>query len=128
MKNPYLDSFYDELAGMAAGFEDAPEIGPQTRSRVGDTPLHIAALRGDIQAVNLLLDAGADINARGEDGFTALHYAVELCHPDVVRLLLERGADKEARFFFDGSGETATELAQYISNNQVKDEIINLLQ
>ena len=128
VKNPYLDNFYDELAGMAAGFEDADKIGPHTRSRVGDTPLHIAAIRGDVQAADLLLDARADIDAQGETGYTALHYAVSQCHPDVVRLLLERGADKKVRFFPNNSGETAEELAQYISDPQIKNEIIGLLQ
>jgi ankyrin repeat protein len=125
MDDLYLTNFYDELAGMAAGFEDAPEIGPHTRSRVGDTPLHIAAIRGDVKAIGLLLDLGADINARGENGYTALHYAVAQERPDVVRLLLGRGADKDIRFF-DGRGQTADELAHcsFIINN----EIIILLQ
>lgn len=128
MKNAYLVNFYDKLEGICAGFEYAPEIGPHTRSRVGDTPLHIAAICGDIKAVDLLLDAGADINAQGETNYTALHYAVEQQHPEVVRLLLERGADKTARFFDDGSGQTAAELAHHITNDQIKNEILTLLQ
>eukprot|EP00966_Prymnesium_polylepis_P221415 5121823-Prymnesium_polylepis.1 len=37
--------------------------------------LHCAAQREDTEAVGLLLDHGADINARGEHGVTALHVA-----------------------------------------------------
>jgi ankyrin repeat protein len=42
----------------------------------------------------LLLDAGADINARDSDhGFTALTWAGVGGHADLVKVLLERGAD-----------------------------------
>ena len=42
----------------------------------GDTPLHVAAMRGDLDEVAALLDGGAEVNARGELGDTALHLAV----------------------------------------------------
>lgn len=41
----------------------------------GDTCLHVAALRGDLRAVQLLIEAGLDTNARGDMGYTPLHYA-----------------------------------------------------
>ncbi|RZN62560.1 MAG: ankyrin repeat domain-containing protein, partial [Thermoproteota archaeon] len=34
-----------------------------------------AAFRGDLKEVKRLLDGGADVNARGEDGYTPLHGA-----------------------------------------------------
>jgi ankyrin repeat protein len=65
---------------------------------------------GDIDAARLLLDRGADVNARDANGRTALMLA---CHSDtypvdVVRLLIERGADVNAR---TPSGETAASVA-----------------
>ncbi len=116
----YLADFYDELAGMAAGFKDAVEIDPHTRSRVGDTPLHIAAIRGDTRAICLLLGLGADINAAGERGYTALHYAVEQKHPEVVSLLLEHGADSSLRSEF---GDTPLDLSR-----EWDDDIYQILQ
>ena len=48
------------------------------------------------RVVEQLLDAGADINARGPSGRSALHAAAESGRTDVVSLLLDRGADMEA--------------------------------
>ncbi|NIN34750.1 MAG: ankyrin repeat domain-containing protein, partial [Gammaproteobacteria bacterium] len=39
-------------------------------------PIHVAAAWGDCEAISILVDAGADINARGERGFTPLMEAV----------------------------------------------------
>lgn len=128
MKTINLAHFYEDIAGIGAGFEDTPEIGPHTRSRVGDTPLHIAAVRGEVQTVGWLLEAGADINTGGEIGYTALHYAVEHGHPEVVRLLLQRGANREIRFFESHAGETALELTQHLDDGEAKQKIIALLQ
>ena len=59
----------------------------------------------DPSAVKFLLDMGADINARDEDGNTALHFAARIPYRDlqtpsksrpVVELLIERGADLNA--------------------------------
>ncbi|KAF8253117.1 ankyrin [Wilcoxina mikolae CBS 423.85] len=46
--------------------------------------------------VHCLLQRGANVNNRREDGKTALHFAV-LRSSEVVRLLLEHGADIDAR-------------------------------
>jgi ankyrin repeat protein len=46
-----------------------------------------------LEAVKLLLDLGADINAVNNDGDTAMHGAAYNISPLVVKLLAERGAD-----------------------------------
>ncbi|RSN72520.1 ankyrin repeat domain-containing protein [Candidatus Methanodesulfokora washburnensis] len=56
-----------------------------------------AAFRGDLKEVKRLLDGGADVNARGEDGYTPLHGATCWGHLDVVKFLVDRGADISAR-------------------------------
>ena len=59
------------------------------------TALHLAIGKGDVETVRLLLDAGADVNARDVRGLTPLVFAVATDRPniEVVRLLLARGAD-----------------------------------
>lgn len=56
------------------------------------TPLAAAALRGHTQMVQLLLRAGADLNAVGLNDQTPLMNAVKLNRLDTVRVLLKAGA------------------------------------
>jgi ankyrin repeat protein len=46
-----------------------------------------------VEAVNLLLDRGADINGVDNNGDTAMHGAAENMYPSVINLLAQRGAD-----------------------------------
>lgn len=117
----YLSEFLLGLAGFEAGFGDDGPIGPHSRSRMGDTPLHFAAIQGNVRAISLLLDAGADIGAAGESGYTPLHYAVEQSRLEAVRVLLERGADISLQ---TETGLTSVELAKLVRD----DEIQRLLQ
>jgi hypothetical protein len=61
------------------------------------TPLHLAAIAGHADAAALLLDRGADPEARGRFDMTPLHWAALAGQTDVVRLLLARGARVDAR-------------------------------
>jgi ankyrin repeat protein len=64
----------------------------------GCTPLHIAALSGDSDIAQLLLDAGADPNRLASQNTalphaTPLHLAAHFGHSDIAQLLLDAGAD-----------------------------------
>jgi uncharacterized protein len=60
-------------------------------------PLHSAVAGGpDLEIARLLLDAGADANARQRRGFTALHGAAQTGVLPQVELLLARGAEVDA--------------------------------
>ncbi|KAM7217587.1 Ankyrin repeat-containing domain protein [Rhypophila decipiens] len=69
---------------------------------VGFPPLFWACLRGDTEAVQLLLQHGADVNARTARGQTALHPSKSR-KPAIVHALLEKGADINAE---DQFGQT----------------------
>src|SRR5262249_4020780 len=51
---------------------------------------------GNLGKVKLELQKGADVNARGANGYTALHAAAQDGHVEVVRLLLSHNADRKA--------------------------------
>jgi len=55
-----------------------------------------AASDGNVTAVQKLLNAGADVNAREHEGETPLMYAAVAGRTEVVKLLLNRGADINA--------------------------------
>lgn len=68
---------------------------PNDRDYAGFTPLHAAAQYDRPDAVRALLDAGAEVNVRDDDGNTPLMYAVRSpwTSPEVVQLLRDRGGD-----------------------------------
>jgi ankyrin repeat protein len=55
---------------------------------------------GANEIVQLLLDAGARVNATDAEGRTALHHACGGGHVEVARLLISRGAALTARTLY----------------------------
>ncbi len=73
----------------------------------GSSPLISACLFGKPDMAKALIDAGADVNFKNNDGSTALHTAAFFCHPDIVKMLLNKGADKTIKNKY---GQTAFEI------------------
>jgi ankyrin repeat protein len=87
----------------------------------GETPLHMAAGRGHVKVAKLLLDNGAEVNARDQSQFTPLHEAAISGSPEMVTLLLDHHADPTAKSW---DGKTALIYAQ----DRRDQEIIRLLE
>jgi ankyrin repeat protein/mono/diheme cytochrome c family protein len=77
----------------------------------GSTALHHAAGFGPIENLQLLVDKGADVNAKNRRGSTPLHWAI---HDEAkVRLLLSKGANVNAK---QAIGRTPLYLAAMLGN------------
>ncbi len=61
---------------------------------VGSTPLISAAVFGKTEVARALIEAGADVNLKNNEGSTALHSAAFLCRMEIVEMLLANDADK----------------------------------
>jgi len=74
------------------------------------TPLMQAAIRGHIESLNLLIDAGAKLDYRIKEGqYTALAQAIVHQKLDCVDALLKAGASMDA---FAGNNSTVLDLAK----------------
>lgn len=85
----------------------------------GITPLMYAAEIGSVDAMRLLLDRGADVNAQNAFGSTALMWSVS--DPAKVRLLLDHGAQVNTAA---KSGRTALIIAAFTNPSA---EVVRLL-
>jgi hypothetical protein len=59
--------------------------------------LLVAATFGQVEAAKLLIEKGANVNAKSNDGATALHGAAFFCQTEIVKLLLAKGAVVDAK-------------------------------
>jgi ankyrin repeat protein len=76
---------------------DAKKTVVGSKDRRGLTPLHLATMTGQNEAVSQLLEEGTDIQAMDRQKNTPLHYAAKTGHTQTVHLLLDRGASIEAQ-------------------------------
>ncbi|XP_054841567.1 ankyrin repeat domain-containing protein 12 isoform X2 [Eublepharis macularius] len=63
------------------------------RNERGETPLHTAAIRGDIKQVKELIGLGANVNVKDFAGWTPLHEACNAGYYDIAKVLIAAGAD-----------------------------------
>lgn len=92
------------------------------RNHLGDTPLHTICSWGILEPVNILLDAGAQVNALGDHGCTPLINAIIGGNCDVVRALLLKGADVMIQCL-DGQS-----VLKYAENVGASKNIVSLLR
>jgi len=78
----------------------------------GYTELHYAVFHNDRTYLQLLIKAGADIDAKDSSGRTALHLAAMVGNVKAVAALIKAGADIDAE---DNSRSTALHLAAEIN-------------
>ena len=83
-----LDILKLVLSGRVNGGVSAVNL----TDKCGNTPLHLAVRQGNVENAQLLIERGADVNAKGNCGNTPLFEAVVNEHIRLIELLSDKGA------------------------------------
>lgn len=113
-----------ETKQMAQFLIDAG-VDPKRKDTTGDTALHLACRHSLLDMVELLLDKGLDIEAKGHWDMRPLHCAASTITGDprpVVYLLLRRGADIDSRGF---QGHTALHECALYNREEMADLLLS---
>ncbi|XP_014613108.1 PREDICTED: protein phosphatase 1 regulatory subunit 12A isoform X4 [Polistes canadensis] len=76
--------------------------------RTGATALHVAAAKGYIKVMNILLQARCDVNMQDFDGWTPLHGAAHWGQLEACKLLVDNFCDMDIKNY---AGQTAFDVA-----------------
>ena len=87
----------------------------------GFTPLYFCAVNNYPEIAKMLIDAGANVDWRGDRGRTALHVCAIRNNKEIAKMLIDAGADLNVQ---DKEGYTALHLCAFIS---FKGEIARML-
>jgi ankyrin repeat protein len=111
----------------------AKGANPNVRDDDLRTPLHQAVLGNSVGLVGLLIEAGAELDAKDAHGFTPLHFAAQEFLPEIARILVGKGADANARdedgnsvlwrAVFSSAGRD--EIARFLLDNGGRDDLAN---
>jgi ankyrin repeat protein len=123
----HLAAYYGQVEAARALLAASADPNAGQQSDAGNTPLQVASgIQGNDQVGELLLVAGADVNARMEYvGTTPLHQAVKNTDMPLVRVLLAHGADRAAR---DVHGQTPWDIARDIAEVDPDTALVPLLE
>lgn len=108
-KQEYLIAAVDETEGGSHGkiakylLENGSDPNKYRETKTGNSLLHIVADKGrkkdrDLYMVKVLIQNGANMEARNEDGWTCLHMAANKARKnfDMVKFMVDNGADVNA--------------------------------
>jgi ankyrin repeat protein len=97
---------------------ESPRIEIDARNNADETPLMLAALKGEADACAALLARGAAVN---KAGWSPLHYAATGGNAGIVRMLVAKGAAIEAR---SPNGTTPLMMAAMYGSEEAVDAML----
>ena len=110
--NKYLCDWTEDHSKKAIQLvREGADVNAKDRDKLNYTPLMYVSFDGSTELIKLLLDNGADVNAKNESGVTPIMIASINGYLDTVELLIDNGADVNAK---NESGVTPIMIA---SNN-----------
>jgi uncharacterized protein len=115
-----LAAFFGHRATVEFLLKNGADVKTAARNAQKVTALHGAVARRDGEIVKMLLDAGADPNARQERGFAPLHDAAANGNAVLVELLLEHGARADAKA---DDGKTPGDMATERGHKEVAEKL-----
>ena len=105
----HLAAHYGHLETVAVLLHNNAPVDIRSTNSMANTALHaaLAGRRNDI--AKMLVDGGADVNARQHGGWVPLHSAAANGDREIVDFLLSRGADRTAT---NDAGTSAASIAR----------------
>ncbi|XP_008398667.2 protein phosphatase 1 regulatory subunit 12A isoform X5 [Poecilia reticulata] len=102
------------------------QIQDTRHAKSGGTALHVAAAKGYVEVLKLLIQAGYDVNIKDYDGWTPLHAAAHWGKEEACRILVENLCNME---LVNKMGQTAFDVADedvlgYLEELQKKQNLL----
>jgi ankyrin repeat protein len=109
----HFAAYFGATDAMAALLDAGASTEAVTKNFLTNMPLHAAAAGGRIEACRLLLERGADVNARQHGGYSVLHSPCFVNNREMAELFLAHGADPSAAA---DDGKTPADVASQQGN------------
>ncbi|KAK6745101.1 hypothetical protein RB195_011669 [Necator americanus] len=98
-----------------------PNCDIECTDAFGRTPVIAAARCAHVGLIDMLVNKGANINQRDENGWTALTHAVHKNHSPSVQLLLDRNAEITGK---DKTGKSLAHIACAVASRSIVDRLL----
>jgi ankyrin repeat protein len=125
-----MDDLTDRLISAAAGdsvtVRELIDRGANVHGadeETGDRPLHRAAMEGNTDIARLLIEAGADVNARNALGQTPLHWAADKANIACLHFLIGNGAQVDG---VDADGRRPSDWAESNGDSEIASSLRKL--
>ena len=115
-----LACFFGAAAAVRVLLRRGAGVGIPSNNSMRVQPLHAAVAGRNAEAASVLLDHGADVNARQQVGYTPLMGAAANGREDILDLLLRHGADPS---LVSEDGKTAAAVAREHKFNAIAERL-----